>query len=206
MIPMMVDVLAATGTGEPREQLHEHVEEFVMRLNGKQTIYQMMQLAEEVKAHRRHAAIRWSISTNITTCCGSRSAIVWHRSRRARTARRSDRARLAPPARAIARPRAELVPGLGHRFEDVRDELHVLGLSEFFGQHVYGALDDYRSFSKAMIIERIIADMNVQGHQLLAFGDGFVEIEEHAKPGAWPWAWPATRRRATASTPGNVDG
>ena len=50
MIPMMVDVLAETGTGESREQLHEHVEEFVMRLNGKQTIYQMMQLADEVKA------------------------------------------------------------------------------------------------------------------------------------------------------------
>jgi hypothetical protein len=48
MIPMMVDILAATGTDEPREQLHGHVEEFVMRLNGRQTIYQMMQLAEEV--------------------------------------------------------------------------------------------------------------------------------------------------------------
>src|SRR5262245_57361698 len=49
MIPMMVEVLAATGTRESREVLHSHVEEFVMRLNGKQTIYQMMQLADEVK-------------------------------------------------------------------------------------------------------------------------------------------------------------
>src|SRR5262245_11002573 len=48
MIPMMVDILAATGTSESRGELHTHVEEFVMRLNGKQTIYQMMQLAEEV--------------------------------------------------------------------------------------------------------------------------------------------------------------
>src|SRR6185436_17783828 len=48
MIPMMVEILAATGTRESRKELHTQVEEFVMRLNGKQTIYQMMQLADEV--------------------------------------------------------------------------------------------------------------------------------------------------------------
>src|SRR5437868_7637682 len=49
MIPMMVDVLRETGTKETDSDLHHAVEEFVMRLNGKQTIYQMMQLVEEVK-------------------------------------------------------------------------------------------------------------------------------------------------------------
>ena len=48
MIPMMVEVLGQTGTGETEAQLTSAVEEFVMRLNGRQTIYQMMQLAEEV--------------------------------------------------------------------------------------------------------------------------------------------------------------
>src|SRR5262245_11372380 len=50
MIPMMADELAATGTSETREELLAHVEEFVMRLNGKQTIDQMIQLANEVRA------------------------------------------------------------------------------------------------------------------------------------------------------------
>src|SRR3954447_8937997 len=49
MIPMMVDVLRQTGTAEADATLAAEVEDFVMRLNGKQTIYQMMQLAEEVK-------------------------------------------------------------------------------------------------------------------------------------------------------------
>src|SRR4051794_11114785 len=49
MIPMMVDVLRGTGTRETPEQLAATVEDFVMRLNGGQTIYQMMQLAEEVR-------------------------------------------------------------------------------------------------------------------------------------------------------------
>ena len=55
MIPMMVDILRATGTSESREALTQHVEEYVMRLNGKQTIYQMIQLADEVRARRRAA-------------------------------------------------------------------------------------------------------------------------------------------------------
>src|SRR5713101_6460556 len=49
MIPMMVEVLRQTGTVEDDQTLRAQVEEFVMRLNGKQTIYQMMQLADEVK-------------------------------------------------------------------------------------------------------------------------------------------------------------
>src|SRR5438034_3658179 len=49
MIPMMVGVLRETGTAETEAQLTDAVEEFVMRLNGRQTIYQMIQLADEVR-------------------------------------------------------------------------------------------------------------------------------------------------------------
>src|SRR5437867_1600246 len=49
MIPMMVDVLRQTGTKEDPATLAGVVEDFVMRLNGRQTIYQMIQLADEVR-------------------------------------------------------------------------------------------------------------------------------------------------------------
>src|SRR5205809_5662608 len=49
MIPMMVDVLRQTGTSEDTVALTAAVEEFVMRLNGRQTIYQMIQLADAVR-------------------------------------------------------------------------------------------------------------------------------------------------------------
>src|SRR5438132_9344008 len=52
MIPMMVDVLQRTGTPETPDELAARVEEFVMRLNGRQTIYQMIQLADEVRRRR----------------------------------------------------------------------------------------------------------------------------------------------------------
>src|SRR6516225_5563878 len=48
MVPMMVDVLRQAGTRETDQELTATVEEFVMRLNGRQTIYQMIHLAEEV--------------------------------------------------------------------------------------------------------------------------------------------------------------
>src|SRR5215831_13469889 len=54
MIPMMVAVLRETGTEETDAQLTPAVEEFVMRLNGRQTIYQMMQLAEAVRLRGGH--------------------------------------------------------------------------------------------------------------------------------------------------------
>src|SRR5260370_462429 len=49
MIPMMVEILRQTGTAETDVQLAMAVEEFVMRLNGRQTIYQMIQLADDVR-------------------------------------------------------------------------------------------------------------------------------------------------------------
>ena len=48
MIPMMVEILAETKSGETDEQLRLVVEEFVGRLTGKQTMYQMIELAENV--------------------------------------------------------------------------------------------------------------------------------------------------------------
>jgi len=41
----------------------------------------------------------------------------------------------------------------------------------------YGAVDDYKQFSKKMVIERILRENCIQGEQLLSFGDGYVEIE-----------------------------
>ena len=49
MIPMMVEILMDLKTGEREEDLRAIVEEFVGRLTGKQTMYQMIALAEEIE-------------------------------------------------------------------------------------------------------------------------------------------------------------
>jgi phosphoglycolate phosphatase len=183
MIPMMVDVLKGTGTRETPEALAAVVEDFVMRLNGRQTIYQMMQLADEVRKrggtplaaleykHRYHdllmARIRGRISDleagakpEAWTVPGSHALLEWLK-------RRGVRMYLAS----------------GTDLKYVRHEASLLGLTPYFGEHIYGALDEYQSFSKAMIIERILRDEGLRGEELLGFGDGFVEIEEVRKVG-----------------------
>ena len=49
MVPLMVEVLRATGTSESDAELSKLSLDFIMQLNGKQTIYQMIRLAEEVR-------------------------------------------------------------------------------------------------------------------------------------------------------------
>jgi hypothetical protein len=48
MVPMMVEILADLKSGETEEELTAIVEEYVGRLTGKQTMYQMIALADEV--------------------------------------------------------------------------------------------------------------------------------------------------------------
>jgi phosphoglycolate phosphatase-like HAD superfamily hydrolase len=59
----------------------------------------------------------------------------------------------------------------------VKEEVELLGLTPFFGRHIYGARDDFQSFSKQMVIERILRENNAAGSKLLGFGDGYVEID-----------------------------
>ena len=54
MVPMMVEILMELKTGEREEDLRAIVEEFVGRLTGKQTMYQMIELAENVEARGGH--------------------------------------------------------------------------------------------------------------------------------------------------------
>jgi phosphoglycolate phosphatase-like HAD superfamily hydrolase len=179
MIPMMVDVLRQTGTAEGEAQLTAAVEEFVMRLNGRQTIYQMMQLAEEVRRrggtpldplaykHRYHDLLLARIRGRLDgLAAGTATAEQW----------------TVPGSHALLaelrRRGLTLYLASGTDLKYVRQEAGLLGLTEYFGEHVYGALDDYRHFSKKMIIDRILDDNGLRGEELLGFGDGFVEIEE----------------------------
>jgi len=184
MIPMMVDVLQATGTSETQEQLHERVEEFVMRLNGRQTIYQMIRLVDEVRLRggRPLEPLEYKCQYH---------ELLWRQVGRRVHAVRSGQVPKDEMAVPGSRPfLAELCRlGLplylasGTDLEYVRDEVEVLGLGQYFGSRIYGALEDYKKFSKAMIIAKIIEDTGVSGRNILGFGDGFVEIEELKRVG-----------------------
>jgi len=58
---------------------------------------------------------------------------------------------------------------------DVRAEAALLGLSSYFGEHIYGS-PAQGAFSKKDVIDRIMQEEKIAEHHLLAFGDGPVEI------------------------------
>jgi phosphoglycolate phosphatase-like HAD superfamily hydrolase len=58
----------------------------------------------------------------------------------------------------------------------MQQEAHLLDVHRYF-KGVYGALDDYKSFSKAILIQKIISSAEFAGREFLGFGDGYVEIE-----------------------------
>ncbi|MEZ4905828.1 MAG: PfkB family carbohydrate kinase [Spirosomataceae bacterium] len=66
----------------------------------------------------------------------------------------------------------------GTDVDDVRNEATLLGYADLFDGGIYGALREYTQFSKKMIIERIIRDNNLNGNELVVFGDGPDEIRE----------------------------
>jgi len=65
----------------------------------------------------------------------------------------------------------------------VKQEADLLDITRYFGPHIYGALDDYKRFSKKMVIDRILHEHGITGRQLLSFGDGYVEIENTKQVG-----------------------
>ena len=179
MVPMCVEQLAALGTGESGARLTEIVEEFVSRLTGKETIYQMMALAEAVRerggqpldarAYKKLYLDRlWlHIENRIAELRGGRVS-----------------------------PERYLVPGVQQWLEllserglrlylasgtddaNVKEEAALLDIARYFEGRIFGAQEDLASFSKALLVQQIVSRTGFRAEELLVFGDGFVEIEE----------------------------
>jgi len=65
--------------------------------------------------------------------------------------------------------------------QDVIAESEALGYAELFDGGVYGSVGDVAKYSKKMVIEKIMAENNLQGPELAVFGDGPVELRECRK-------------------------
>jgi phosphoglycolate phosphatase len=178
MIPMMVRLLQDTGTSESAEELTSLVTQFVMDLNGKQTIYQMIRLAAEIRRRGGHAEDPQAYKEQY-------HAGLMRRIETRREALRGGAVRneafLVPGSlellSALRERGVELYLASGTDERYVREEVALLKLDVYFGKHVYGAIDDYKNFSKQMIIERLLRENDVAGDRFIGFGDGYVEID-----------------------------
>jgi phosphoglycolate phosphatase-like HAD superfamily hydrolase len=178
MVPMMVEVLQGTGTRESAESLSRLAREFVMQLNGKQTIYQMIRLAEEVRLRGGEPVEPVVYKRRYHDRLMERIA---ERRERLRSGQQPPELMLVPYSfellGELRRRGATLYLASGTDESYVLEEARLLRLEEYFGPRIYGAPDDYESYSKAKVIERILATNRVDGSTLLGFGDGYVEIQ-----------------------------
>ncbi len=183
MVPMFVEMLPArpNETEAARRQL---CFEDIMRLNGKQTIYQMMQLAERIKERG-----------------GTPRDPLWYKHEYLRRLDERIRHRTDALRQGTTKPDDLLVHGARGLLEElqrrglplylasgtdeqfVKQEAELLDLTRYFEPHIYGALDNYKQFSKKMVIERILRENQIAGAQLLSFGDGYVEIQNTKEVG-----------------------
>ena len=177
MVPMFAEVVPPVP-GETEEARRKLCFEDIMRLNGKQTIYQMIQLAERIRERGgtprepleyKHEYLRRLDERIRDRTSGLKSGkvkpddfLVYH----TRALLESLKRRGLP---------MYLASGTDEVF--VKQEAELLDVTRYFGKHIYGAQDDYKQFSKKMVIERILRENNIAGAQLLSFGDGYVEIE-----------------------------
>ena len=179
MIPYFCEVIAAAPGA--KDESSEHIEtitrEFVDKITGKQTIYQCIRLAEEVQARG-----------------GAPLDPLDYKNEYLRRLQRRIQSRIdeleqgADPDRFVvpggrrflsllrdAGIKLYLASGTDERF--VKQEASLLQLTDYFDGGVYGAQDDYKTFSKALVISRLIESNSLVGAELVGFGDGYVEIE-----------------------------
>lgn len=177
MVGLFVEVLPRRE-GESEEDVRRLVFEDIMRLNGKQTIYQMIQLAERVRERGGQPLEPLDYKHE------------YHRRLLAKVRHRLDglRDRTVAPDSLLVFGARRLLEGLlargmtlylasGTDEQFVREEAELLDVARYFQGRIFGARDDYKTFSKKMVIDRILADHGITGEGLLSFGDGYVEIE-----------------------------
>ncbi len=183
MLGMFMEMLPRRGD-DAEDTLRQMLFDDMMRLNGKQTIYQMIQFAERVQERGeapreplwyKHEYLRRLNETIRNRIEGlrhghlDRDALLVYGSRHL--------------LGLLQRRQLNLYLASGTDEPFVKQEAELLGLTPYFGGRIYGAQDDYKRFSKKMVIERILRENRIPGEQLLAFGDGYVEIQNTREAG-----------------------
>jgi phosphoglycolate phosphatase len=180
MVPMMVGILLPLARkGEDGASIEALVRDFVSALTGKQTIYQMMRLAEEVRSRGGRPEEPQAYKERYHELLMARIAL-----RRKGLADGS-----VQPEEQLVPGSLEILAGLRERGVSIHiasgtdeayvlEEARLLGIDRYAPGAIHGAQADHRSFSKEMVIRRILEENRIEGERLLAFGDGYVEIAD----------------------------
>ena len=129
--------------------------------------------------------------------------------RSGRRARRFARPRRAGAARDLAAAVCRSTWPAAPTSRSSRQEAELLGLTRFFGPHIYGAQDDYKTFSKKMVIERILRENAIAGRAVARLRRRLRRDPEHQgsrRPGRRRRQRRGQQRLGPAWTSGNASG
>jgi phosphoglycolate phosphatase len=164
-------------TGETDAQTQAVLDEIVFGLNGRPTVVQMQRFAEVVieRGGPKYdaATLREEFQDMLDLDISARLAQI--------------RGGEAPPDAFVVHAGRALLGHLRragltliilsstveHR---VKEEAEALGLTEFFGRHIYGSPVNPAGYLKKDVFERLMREEGITGENLLSFGDGPVEI------------------------------
>jgi len=178
MCPMMVEILADLKTGESEQELAALVEDFVARLTGEQTIYQMVELARQVELRggKPLAPLAYKKMYNDRLM-----AKIEYRREELRQGKVAPEKYVVPGARALLEAFRErglkMYCASGTDQLYTQEEARLIQVDHYFNGGIYGAVDDYKKFSKEILIQKMIASLECRGEELVGFGDGYVEIK-----------------------------
>jgi phosphoglycolate phosphatase-like HAD superfamily hydrolase len=185
MVPMMLEILSALNTGESEAELRAVVEPSVWRLTGNDTLYQMVALAEEIKAR---GGTPLSAQAYKDEFLARLYAISGERMERLRSRTSLPDEYLVPGSRAMLeelRGRGiSLCLASGTDDANLKQEAELLDIARYFDGGIFGAQPDPRAFSKRMLFERLAVTPGIGASRVIGFGDGPVEIEELKRVGS----------------------
>lgn len=186
MIPYFCEVVEAVSPVEDKSSILEEVTEFVTVLTGKQTIYQCMALndavikrggkAVEPGEYKKEYLRRLSQKT-ADTLKGLEDGTV-----------KPDDAAVKGSiefVKILAQKGIRCYLASGTDEPDVIREAGLLGLGNSFEGGIHGARDALLDCSKEAVIRHLLEDEKISPEELVAFGDGFVEIELVANLGGY---------------------
>lgn len=169
--------------GETEEQLRAMLVDDTLRLNGKPSIYQMIRFGERMQERGGKTINPQAAEDQFIQRLQS---VALQREADVASGKRTLESVLVPGALTMLDLLKErglhLFLASGTTEDIVLPEVEQMGLRRYFGEHVYATPVGEQNFSKAEIIEKILSQ-GVNPEQLIAFGDGFVEIHETSRRG-----------------------
>ena len=178
MIPYFAEVLAAVTEKPDMQAITEIVTEFVDLLTGKQTIFQCIRLDEEVQKRGGAAVDPYEYKAEYLRRLMAR---IKDRHEALKNGNSKPAEHLVPGCETFLKLLREngvkLYLASGTDEVDVLAEAELLGLSQYFDGGIYGAKDTITDCSKEVVIRQIMEENNIDGAELISFGDGYIEVQ-----------------------------